>query len=97
MADISRAQVLHVASLARLALDEPELDRMAGELGAILDYMDRLNELDAQGVEPTAQVGLEALPMRSDDPRESLDHDVVLAQSPQSGHDGFMVPGFVED
>ena len=53
---IDRDQVLHVARLARLELTEEELERMAGELSGILDHVERMNELDLDGVEPTSHV-----------------------------------------
>jgi aspartyl-tRNA(Asn)/glutamyl-tRNA(Gln) amidotransferase subunit C len=94
---ISREQVLHVARLARLALDEAEIDRMTRELADILRYVESLEQLDTSGVEPTAQVGLEALPLREDVAASGLSHDQALEQSPRSAHGGFMVPGFVEE
>ena len=53
---IDREQVLHVARLARLRLDEAEVERMAGELSGILEHVDRIAELDLDGVEPTSHV-----------------------------------------
>jgi aspartyl-tRNA(Asn)/glutamyl-tRNA(Gln) amidotransferase subunit C len=53
---IDRDQVLHVARLARLELTEPELERMAGELSGILDHVERMNELDLDGTDPTSHV-----------------------------------------
>ena len=50
---IDRDQVLHVARLARLRLDEAEVERMAGELSTILDHIEKIGELDLEGVEPT--------------------------------------------
>ena len=53
---IDRAQVLHVARLARLRLTEDEVERMSGELSTILDHIEKINELDLEGVEPTSHV-----------------------------------------
>ena len=53
---IDREQVLHVARLARLRLDEDEVETMAGELSGILGHVDRIAELDLEGVEPTSHV-----------------------------------------
>lgn len=93
---IDRAQVLHVARLARLHLDEGELELMTEQLGSILRYVNLLNEVDTSQVEGTSQVGVEAMPLRADEVRESLDHEQVLGQSPLSAHDGFVVPSFLE-
>jgi aspartyl-tRNA(Asn)/glutamyl-tRNA(Gln) amidotransferase subunit C len=53
---IEREQVLHVAKLARLRLSEAEVETMAGELSGILGHVDRIGELDLEGVEPTSHV-----------------------------------------
>ena len=53
---IDREQVLHVARLARLELTDDEVERMSGELSTILDHVERMNELDLDGVEPTSHV-----------------------------------------
>src|SRR5204863_9355976 len=53
---IDREQVLHVAKLARLELTDEEIERMAGELSGILEHVDRISELDLDGVEPTSHV-----------------------------------------
>ena len=51
---LDRDQVLHVARLARLELDDDEVERMAGELSAVLDHVERIRELDLDGVPPTS-------------------------------------------
>ncbi|MBI5533222.1 MAG: Asp-tRNA(Asn)/Glu-tRNA(Gln) amidotransferase subunit GatC [Deltaproteobacteria bacterium] len=94
---ITPEQVRHVARLARLSLDDDEVARMTKELGAILEYMARLDEADTSDVEPTAQVGTEALALRHDEPRVGLDREVVLGQGPSTSHDGFAVPAFVDE
>ena len=94
---ITRAQVLHVARLARLQLDETQLARMTEQLGSILDYMQRLNELDTSTVEPTCQLGAESLPVRADDPQQGLTREVALAGCARSAHQGFAVPAFIDE
>jgi aspartyl-tRNA(Asn)/glutamyl-tRNA(Gln) amidotransferase subunit C len=89
---IEREQVLHVAKLARLGLTEDEVGRMAGELSGILEHVDRIAELDLDGVDPTSHVVQLENVWRSDQPHESLDRDVALEQAPDP-HDGsFRVP-----
>ena len=94
---ITPEQVLAVARLARLSLADDELARMTRELGGILEYMDLLNELDTSQIEPTAQVVVEALALRSDATRLGLDRELVLGQSPNTSNDGFAVPAFVDE
>lgn len=89
---IDREQVLHVARLARLRLSEDEVERMAPELSTILEHIERLNELDLEGVEPTAHVVALENVLRPDEPRESLERERALEQAPDAGDGGFRVP-----
>ena len=89
---IDREQVLHVARLARLRLTEDEVARMGEELSTILDHIEKLNELDLEGVEPTSHVIELENVLRDDVPRPSLDRDKALEQAPDSAGGGFRVP-----
>ena len=89
---IDREQVLHVAKLARLELSEEEVDRMADELSTILDHIEKISELDLEGVPPTTHVVEVANALRADEPRPSLPRDVVLAAAPEVADGGFAVP-----
>jgi aspartyl-tRNA(Asn)/glutamyl-tRNA(Gln) amidotransferase subunit C len=89
---IDREQVLHVAKLARLKLSDEEVERMSGELSAILDHVDNINELDLEGVEPTTHVVPLENVLREDEPRPSLPREVALEQAPDAGEAGFRVP-----
>jgi aspartyl-tRNA(Asn)/glutamyl-tRNA(Gln) amidotransferase subunit C len=93
---IDREEVLHVARLARLRLSEDELEPMARELSAVLDHIATIDELDLEGVEPTAHVVADGMPahsgLRADEPRDSLPREVALAQAPAVSGDGFSVP-----
>ena len=89
---IERDQVLHVAKLARLRLDDDEVDRMAGELSKILEHVETMNELDLEGVEPTSHVVDLTNVLREDTPRPSLDRDRALEQAPDAADGGFRVP-----
>ena len=89
---IEREQVLHVARLARLRLTDDEVERMAGELSKILDYVETMNELDLEGVEPTSHVVDLTNVLREDVPRPSWPREVVLEQAPDATETGFRVP-----
>jgi aspartyl-tRNA(Asn)/glutamyl-tRNA(Gln) amidotransferase subunit C len=89
---IEREQVLHVARLARLRLSEDELERMAGELSGILEHVDRIAELDLEGAEPTSHVVELENVLRADEPHQSLERDVALAQAPDPVDGAFRVP-----
>ena len=89
---ISREQVLHVAELARLALSEEEVDRFTEQLGAILEAVGKVSELDLADVEPTSHP-LELVNVsRADEPRPSLPVDDALANAPDREVDSFRVP-----
>jgi aspartyl-tRNA(Asn)/glutamyl-tRNA(Gln) amidotransferase subunit C len=89
---IDREQVLHVARLARLQLDDEEVERMAGELSGILDHVDRIAALDLDGVEPTSHVvGLENV-LRPDEPRPSWPRDEMLKAAPDPAEGAFRAP-----
>ena len=89
---IEKEQVLHVAKLARLKLSDEEVERMSGELSAILEHVDNINELDLEGVEPTTHVvPLENI-LREDEPRPSLSRERALEPAPDADETGFRVP-----
>jgi aspartyl-tRNA(Asn)/glutamyl-tRNA(Gln) amidotransferase subunit C len=89
---IDREQVLHVARLARLALDDSELERMASELSGILEHVERIGELDLDGVEPTAHVVALENVLRRDEPRPSLPRERALEPAPDPSDGAFRVP-----
>ena len=97
MAPINRAQVLHVAKLAKLLLDEDEVPIVTAQLAKILEHIAQLEQVDTEGIEPTSQVGVDRLPLRSDESRPCLSRDAVLAEAPETAQHGFVVPAFVED
>jgi aspartyl-tRNA(Asn)/glutamyl-tRNA(Gln) amidotransferase subunit C len=94
---ISRADVEHVARLARLALDEAEVARMREQLDGILTYIDMLRGLDTTGVVPTSHAVPLVNVMREDEPRPCLSQDEVLAAAPDRADAFFRVPRIIED
>jgi aspartyl-tRNA(Asn)/glutamyl-tRNA(Gln) amidotransferase subunit C len=89
---IEREQVLHVARLARLRLTDAEIDRMAGELSSVLDHIEKIGELDLDGVDPTSHVVPLENVLRDDMPRPSLDRERALEEAPEPVEGGFGVP-----
>ncbi|HEY1591974.1 MAG TPA: Asp-tRNA(Asn)/Glu-tRNA(Gln) amidotransferase subunit GatC [Solirubrobacteraceae bacterium] len=93
---LERAQVLHVARLARLQLSEAEVERMGAELSKVLDHIEKIRELDLEGVPPTSHVVDVTGVLRADEPRPCLPVDTVLEQAPEpvetSAGRGFGVP-----
>jgi aspartyl-tRNA(Asn)/glutamyl-tRNA(Gln) amidotransferase subunit C len=89
---LDRAQVLHVARLARLELDEDEVERFSAELSKVLDHVERIRELDLEGVPPTSHVVDVGSVLRPDEPVPSLPRDIILAAAPEPVDGGFGVP-----
>jgi aspartyl-tRNA(Asn)/glutamyl-tRNA(Gln) amidotransferase subunit C len=89
---IDREQVLHVARLARLQLNDDEVTKIAGELSSILEHIEKIGELDLDGVPPTSHAVEVSNALRPDEPRPCLPREVVLAQAPDVADDGFRVP-----
>ena len=89
---ISREQVLHVAKLARLDLREDEVERLTLELGAILDAVSRVAELDLADVPPTSHPLDLVNVWAEDEPHTSLDVEDALANAPAREGDLFPVP-----
>ena len=95
---IDRAQVRHVARLARLALSPEEEERFAAQLQHVLEYIERLATVDVTGVEPLSFAGdaQASLPLRDDAPVPGLSREKVLAQAPQHDSQAFVVPRIIE-
>jgi aspartyl-tRNA(Asn)/glutamyl-tRNA(Gln) amidotransferase subunit C len=89
---IEREEVRHVARLARLALSDAELDRMAIELDGVLEHIATIGQLDLEGVPPTSHVVAFENASRPDVPRPSLPRERALESAPQVVDDGFAVP-----
>lgn len=92
MAKLTEEQVRHVAKLARLSLTDDEVDRFAQQLGDILDYVKKLDEVDTSGVAPLAHPHELTDVLREDETSESLTQDQALANAPAKTDDSFKVP-----
>ena len=100
---IGQKDVEYVARLANLELTDSERTGLEKDLNAILDYIDRLAELDTSNVEPMAQIMQVASPdnlpddvLRPDEARECLPRDAALANAPQTDGTFFRVPKVIE-
>jgi aspartyl-tRNA(Asn)/glutamyl-tRNA(Gln) amidotransferase subunit C len=94
---LSSKEVLKVGTLSRIRLTPEEVEKFSSQLSGILDYVDKLRELDTQGVEPLAH----ALPihnvLRPDEPRPGLTPERALAGAPQADGDFFRVPRVLDE
>jgi aspartyl-tRNA(Asn)/glutamyl-tRNA(Gln) amidotransferase subunit C len=93
---IDAATVKRVARLARLALPEAKAQPMARELSAIMAWVEQLNEVDTEGVEPLASCVAAKLPLREDVVADGGQPDKVLANAPRRVDNFFVVPKVVE-
>lgn len=93
---ITKELVEYVAELSRIKLDEQSTAKMEKELGAIVEYMEVLNKLDTEGVEPLSHVFNITNVMREDEVKESYDRAEILKNAPESTDETFVVPKTVE-
>ncbi len=89
---IDREDVLGVARLARLELDEAEIERMTVELSGILEHVDRIAALDLDQTEPTTHVVALSNVLRADEPDPSLPRERALEPAPDPADGAFRVP-----
>jgi aspartyl-tRNA(Asn)/glutamyl-tRNA(Gln) amidotransferase subunit C len=94
---ITKADVEHVARLARLQLSAAESARMQQQLNAILEYIDKLRALDTAGVEPTSHAVPLVNVVREDEIRPPLPQDAMLANAPDRAGEFVRVPRIIED
>ncbi len=96
---LTQKDVQHIAELAHLELEEEEIKKFLPQLDSILQYMQKLNELDTTQVEPMAQVTYPAAEnpsLRSDQPQKTFLQDEALANAPEPGTGCFKVPRVIE-
>jgi aspartyl-tRNA(Asn)/glutamyl-tRNA(Gln) amidotransferase subunit C len=89
-------QVKHIATLARIKVPDSDLAGLAGELNGIMTWIEQLNEVKVDGVEPMSGVLSRDLPERQDVVSDGGDPDKVLKNAPDSAHGFFVVPKVVE-
>ena len=88
--------VKRVAKLARIAVDDARAEKMQGELNAILGFVEQLNEVDIEGVEPMTSVVEMEMKKRSDEVTDGNKVDAVTVNAPASEDGFFMVPKVIE-
>lgn len=94
---ISRAEVEKVAKLARLELSDAEIEEFTGQLGAILEYVAKMNELDTEAVEPLAHCLAVSNVFREDQVKKSLGTEKTLANAPERSGEFFRVPRILDE
>ncbi|MBM3601107.1 MAG: Asp-tRNA(Asn)/Glu-tRNA(Gln) amidotransferase subunit GatC [Alphaproteobacteria bacterium] len=93
---LDRDTVRNIATLARIRVEDNELDALAGELSNILTFVEQLNEVDTKGVEPMTSVVAMQLPRRPDEVTDGNIQNKILANAPEGTRGFFAVPKVVE-
>ena len=93
---VSNEQVRHIAKLARIAMSDEEIARLAPELNNILGWVEQLGEVNTEGVEPLTAVIDQKLRLRDDVVTEGDIRDEILANAPEAQHGFFAVPKVIE-
>ena len=92
---ITRDEVLYVARLARLEVEEAATEKLAAQIGSILDYVDQLKQVDTAGVAPTSHALALTNAFREDAVRPHIERDLALANAPAQEEGCFLVPKIV--
>jgi aspartyl-tRNA(Asn)/glutamyl-tRNA(Gln) amidotransferase subunit C len=92
MSRIDAKTVQYIAGLARLSLDEKEVQQMASDMDNILEYIETLEELDTSGITPTAHAIALTTPVREDEPSEGMDPELAVSNAPKRTGTAFSVP-----
>lgn len=94
---INKDEVKYIADLASLKLSEEEVDKFSKQLSDILDYVEKLDELDTEGIVPTAYTIPVKNILREDKVEESLNLEKVLQNAPEKINNQFRVPKIMDE
>jgi aspartyl-tRNA(Asn)/glutamyl-tRNA(Gln) amidotransferase subunit C len=93
---IDRALLDKIAHLSRLEFDEKDAEKMMQDMTAIVNWVEKLNEVDTDGVEPLTTMSHEINVLRDDEVGEHLPHDKALQNAPKKDEDYFRVPKVID-
>jgi aspartyl-tRNA(Asn)/glutamyl-tRNA(Gln) amidotransferase subunit C len=89
---ITKEEVLYVAHLARLDLDEESIEKFAGQIDEILGYIEKLNQVETRDIKPTSHAISLTNAFRVDEEKEHIDRELALANAPEKEDGLFVVP-----
>jgi aspartyl-tRNA(Asn)/glutamyl-tRNA(Gln) amidotransferase subunit C len=92
---ITKEEVLYVAHLARLDLDEESIEKFAGQIDEILGYIEKLNQVETKDIKPTSHAISLTNAFRDDEEKEHIDRKLALANAPEKEDGLFVVPKIV--
>jgi len=93
---IDRPHLDKIAHLARLEFDEKDAEKMMRDMSEIVDWVEKLNEVNTDGVEPLTSMSHEINAFREDEVKDHLEHDRALRNAPKKDDDYFRVPKVLE-
>ena len=88
--------IKHISKLSRISVDDAKADKLAGDLNSIFDFIEKLNELNTDNIEPLTSVAETTLKLRVDVVKSKNIRDQILKNSPEENEDFFVVPRVVE-
>ena len=88
--------IKHISKLSRISVDDKKADKLAEDLNSIFDFIEKLNELNTDNVEPLTSVAETTLKLRADEVKSENIRDQILKNSPEENQDFFVVPRVVE-
>ena len=88
--------IKHISKLSRISVEESKAKKLAGDLNSIFDFIEKLNELDTENIEPLTSVAEITLKLRSDEVKSENIGEQILKNSPDENEDFFVVPRVVE-
>ncbi|MDA9189050.1 Asp-tRNA(Asn)/Glu-tRNA(Gln) amidotransferase subunit GatC [Candidatus Pelagibacter sp.] len=88
--------IKHISKLSRISVDNAKADKLVGDLNSIFDFIEKLNELNTDNVEPLTSVAETTLKLRADEVKSENIRDQILKNSPEENEDFFVVPRVVE-
>ena len=88
--------IKHISKLSRILVDDEKANKLAGDLNSIFDFIEKLNELNTDNVEPLTSVAETTLKLRADEVKSENIRDKILKNSPEENEDFFVVPRVVE-
>ena len=88
--------IKHISKLSRISLDEKKAEKLAGDLNSIFDFIEKLNELKTDNVEPLTSIAETTLKLRIDEVKSKNLRNEIIKNSPQENEDYFVVPKVIE-
>ncbi len=89
---ITKEEIIHVANLAHLQMEDASIDKFAEQIGIILKYFDTLNRVDTEGVKPTSHAIFLTNAFRDDEEKKHLNREEAMAGAPEKEEGYFLVP-----